>query len=432
VKGEGEKIYNSICMQDKQPSDGMIPQHTAKPAWGYSESFTVAVEITILGFILEIFLRGRAVSSPQFPANLIMILALSVFLVFIHIIWRQKTMIKWLSSIPCSVSAISVYALLVLLMGFIPQGEGQSDWLQLIGLNHLKNSWPFLLTQFFLLISLGLVVLRRMIPFKVKNIGFLLNHMGLWITLVAAGLGAGDLKRVTIELTENKGFTHFGTFSGNHPLELPFSVKLLDFNIDLYNPKIAVADRSKGEIIQKHGETLPLIRKGFETTLIDWKIKVKEYLPDAVKSDTAGYLTDEKPGSVAAAYVETRSMINGDTVSGWVTSGSLLYEPRFLPLQGSKLLLLTEPEPRKFESLLVLKGSGSIPDTIRLEVNHPFRFEGWKLYQISYDTQMGKYSKISVIEAVHDPWLPLVYLGIFMLFGGTVFLFWLGRSLNRE
>jgi hypothetical protein len=418
-------------MENKQPSGEMIHTQTTRPVWGYSESFAVAVEIIVLGIIIEVFLRGMALNSPRLPYNLIIILVLTAILVFLHVKYRNRPVIKWLSSIPCSVSAISVYALLVLLLGFIPQQESQSDWLQMTGLGHLKNSMPFLLIQCYLLVSLGLVVLRRGFPFKLKNLGFLLNHLGLWITLVAAGLGSGDLKRVTIDLYENKGFIQTGMLANNRPYNMPFSMELLDFNIELYNPKIAVADRSKGEIVQKHGETLPLIRKGFETKLIDWEIRVKDYLPGAIKSDS-GYVGADKPGSIAVAFVETRNVVTGDTASGWITGGSLLFEPRFIDLKGSRLLFLTEPEPRKFESLVVLKSNGSVDDTIKLEVNKPYRFKGWKLYQISYDTQMGKYSKLSVIEAVRDPWLPLVYSGILMLLGGAVYLFWLGRPLHRE
>ena len=84
--------------------------------------------------------------------------------------FSSRPFVRWLSSVPCSISAITIYALLVLLLGFIPQeGDGQSHWLQLTGLNHVKNSWPFMLIQFYLLISLGLVVLRRAFPFREKH-----------------------------------------------------------------------------------------------------------------------------------------------------------------------------------------------------------------------------------------------------------------------
>lgn len=403
----------------------------SKKIWGYTESFIVSFEIMILGFVIEIFLKGSGVRSPHMPYNLLMILALIALLVFIHISYRHTPFIRWFSSVPCSVSSISVYALLVLLLGFIPQDGNPSRWLQLTGLSHLKNSWPFYLIQFYLLISLGLVVLRRGIPFKMKNFGFLLNHLGLWITLVAAGLGSGDQKSVTVDLVEEGGFVNTGIMDNQQKIDLPFSMKLIDFNIDFYNPKIGVADQSKGEILQKHAETLPLIYKGFESKLIDWTIKVKEFFPTAIKTDS-GYIPADKPGSISAAFVETKNTITGDTASGWITSGSIMFEPMFLSLKRSKLLILTEPEPRKFESLVSVKDSKGKEETIKLEVNKPHRLNGWKVYQLSYDTELGKYSKRSVIEAVRDPWLPLVYAGILMLLAGSVYLFWSGRPVKEQ
>jgi hypothetical protein len=403
----------------------------SKKIWGYAESFVVAFEVLFLGFIIEIFLKGRGVKAPQFPFNIYMIMALVAILVLLHLAWRRTSFVRWFSSVPCSVSAISVYALLVLLLGFIPQEGDQPRWMQLTGLSHLKNSWPFYLIQFYLIISLFLVVLRRGIPFKMKNAGFLLNHLGLWITLVSAGLGAGDQKSVTINLNEDSEFTHTGILENQQMIDLPFSMKLVDFNIEFYNPKIAVADGMKGEIEQKHAETLPLIYKGFEGRLIDWKIKVKEFLPFAIQVH-GGFIAEDKPGSMSAAFVETRNVITGDTASGWITSGSMMFESRFLNLKRSKLLILTEPEPKKFESLVVVKDKNGKEDTVKLEVNKPYRINGWKIYQLSYDTEMGKYSKRSVIEAVRDPWLPAVYFGILMLLGGAVYLFWLGRPVKEE
>ncbi|MBO4549610.1 MAG: cytochrome c biogenesis protein ResB [Bacteroidaceae bacterium] len=60
-------------------------------------------------------------------------------------------------------------------------------------------------------------------------------------------------------------------------------------------------------------------------------------------------------------------------------------------------------------------------DTIR--VNKPLSIGGWKIYQYSYDEAKGSMSDISVFELVRDPWLPYVYLGIFMMLAGAVWLF---------
>ena len=401
--------------------------------WGYAESFLAGFEIMILGFVIEIFLKGQGIRSPHMPYNVILLCFLVIVLILSHLFLRSRPFVRWLSSVPCSISAITIYALLVMLLGFIPQeGNSQSPWLQLTGLNHVKNSWPFMLIQFYLLISLGLVVLRRAFPFTRKNIGFLLNHLGLWITLMAIGLGSGDLKRVTLNLYEKGDYTKAGIRSGQLDMfEMPFSIKLLDFDIELYNPKIAVADGLKGKIVQKHGETLPVIHKGFETTLIDWEIQVKDYLPFAIKTDS-GFIEADKPGNMAVAFVVTRNKVTGDTISGWIASGSLMYEPRFLDLGRSKMLILTEPEPKKFSSAIVIKDAKGDTSAIQLEVNKPYRAGGWKLYQISYDTQMGRYSTLSVIEAVRDPWLPLVYTGIILLLCGAMYLFWLGRGVRSN
>jgi hypothetical protein len=218
--------------------------------WGYSESFFVAFEILVLGFIVEIFLKGRGVKPPHFPSNLYLILILLIGLVVVHLRYRHTSLIKWLSSIPCSVSAISVYALLVLLLGFIPQQENGAGWLLISGLNHINSSWPFLFIQFYLLISLGLVVLRRGIPFKVKNLGFTESH-GI---MDHPGGSRTGIRRPEARYRRSERRTDFindGIMADQSRFEMPFDMKLIDFNIELYNPKIAVADRSLGELVRK-------------------------------------------------------------------------------------------------------------------------------------------------------------------------------------
>ena len=67
------------------------------------------------------------------------------------------------------------------------------------------------------------------------------------------------------------------------------------------------------------------------------------------------------------------------------------------------------------------KSGMAVRDTIR--VNKPLSVSGWKIYQYSYDEAKGGMSDISVFELVRDPWLPYVYLGIFMMLAGAVWLF---------
>ena len=66
-----------------------------------------------------------------------------------------------------------------------------------------------------------------------------------------------------------------------------------------------------------------------------------------------------------------------------------------------------------------------------VEVNKPVEVDGWKIYQYGYDTQMGAMSQYSILELVSDPWLPLVYTGIYMMLAGAVCMFLKGKKVKR-
>jgi hypothetical protein len=102
-----------------------------------------------------------------------------------------------------------------------------------------------------------------------------------------------------------------------------------------------------------------------------------------------------------------------------------------MPLDRDRYLAMTFPEPKKFASDLVIEDPELGEIEVRLEVNKPYKHMGWKLYQQSYDEKMGKWSRVSVIEAVRDPWLPVVYAGIFMLLAGAAYLFWTGSTIKE-
>ena len=84
--------------------------------------------------------------------------------------------------------------------------------------------------------------------------------------------------------------------------------------------------------------------------------------------------------------------------------------------------------PRRFASdIQVLTQTGKkIQATV--EVNKPVEVDGWKIYQYGYDTQRGVMSETSILELVSDPWLPLVYAGIYMMLGGAACLFVFGKK----
>jgi len=82
--------------------------------------------------------------------------------------------------------------------------------------------------------------------------------------------------------------------------------------------------------------------------------------------------------------------------------------------------------PKRFASeIQILTKSGKNIETT-VDVNKPCEADGWKIYQYGYDTQMGAESQISIFELVSDPWLPIVYTGIYMMLAGAVCMFVIG------
>lgn len=75
--------------------------------------------------------------------------------------------------------------------------------------------------------------------------------------------------------------------------------------------------------------------------------------------------------------------------------------------------------PKRFCSRVSLKSRN---EEIRLpiEVNQPVHFKGYTLYQDGYDLKQGADSEYTILLVVRDPWLWLVYTGIFMLLAGAI------------
>ncbi len=400
-----------------------VPDKDDKRLHEYRKSFLVALVLLFLGLLIETISGGKGIYLPGMPFNIYAGFLFMFLLVLIHLYYRQHPFIKWLSGIPAAVSSISLFALLVLLLGFIPQADSQSKLLSLTGLDHLKNSWPFFISQLYILSSLGLVILRRSNRLTLRNLGFLLNHAGLFLVLLAGGLGSSDLMRLQIELYEGGSFTNYAHDRINQ-YRLPFSIKLNDFVLEEYPPRIAFADARTFKIISDKKNTFMYAEPGERFPFKEYVVQVDTVLIRSLPEKGRMIAVDSKEG-IPACYIK---VFRGTTLEakGWIACGSRSMHPSILSLNDTMMVALLDPEPRKYQSLLEFTtGNDTLPAI--LEVNKPIKIKGWKLYQMGYDQAEGRNSQLSVIEAVNDPWLPVVYTGIFMLLAGAIYLFWLGQ-----
>ena len=106
--------------------------------------------------------------------------------------------------------------------------------------------------------------------------------------------------------------------------------------------------------------------------------------------------------------------------------GAIKEMPIAIDLKKFIMETYDDGSPKRFASeIQILTKTGKNIETT-VDVNKPYEVEGWKIYQYGYDTQMGAQSQISILELVSDPWLPLVYTGIYMMLAGAVCMFVIG------
>lgn len=105
------------------------------------------------------------------------------------------------------------------------------------------------------------------------------------------------------------------------------------------------------------------------------------------------------------------------------SDGSIKEMPLAIELKKFIMDTYDDGSPKRFASeIQILTKTGKNIETT-VDVNKPFEIDGWKIYQYGYDTQMGADSQTSILELVSDPWLPLVYTGIYMMLAGAVCMF---------
>lgn len=402
---------------------------TRKQRWSYREGTIIAVGILLLGFALQAASDGTVLRMAGFPWNLVSGLVFLFLLIGSFMLWHKHPVIKGLGSVKAALPAILGFTFLVLLMGFVKQDvPPQTAPAKLFGLTHLVKTWPFILINLYLLILLGIVTMKRLTPFNLKNAGFFLNHFGLFMILFSTALGSSDMQRLTMNCYENQNVGRAVDTSGK-VVELPFSIQLLNFNIDEFRPKVILVDNQTGQPIENKGKVQFELLDMDSFIISSYHIKVEQFLASSGKVGDA-YFSVNEPGSAPSAKVKITNLTDHSNISGWICSGSYVHQPEALKINDNHSLVMLPAEPRKFSSELNIQTKDGQKIKTTLEVNKPFHIEGWTIYQLGYNTEMGRWSNLSVLDLVRDPWLPVVYLGIFLMMAGAGFLFIFGKPKN--
>ena len=433
------------------------------------EGTAIVAGLLVTGGLLQVTLGPLEWGLFAWPANFITLILFVFLLIVAYLLRKRSYFCLFMSTMQAAIPAIAAAAILTLIMGVTKQvAEGKRP-MDPVGLTKMLSFWPFILVYVWMTAILGEVTINQIARFSWRRFPTLVSHVGLFLILTCGTLGSADMLRVKMYCeTGQPEWRGLDAFNNVH--QLPVAIQLEKFTIDEYPPKLMLIDKTGRPLPQDKPENL-LVDNGMKSgQLLDCKIDILKRIDNAVpvmlskmigkmpegmmgniRMDSLGqarnkdgYIASDASGSACALLVRVTRGVNANgssdtnlikgqkqVVTGWITSGSYLFPYQALRLKDGRMLAMPNREPRRFASLVNIYTQSGQNIQTEIEVNKPFTIEGWKIYQLSYNEQMGKWSNLSVFELVTDPWLPVVYIGIFMLLIGAVGMF-LTASRKKE
>ncbi len=392
--------------------------------WEFRESALFTAVVLCLGFVMEYATSGSGIALPRLPVNAIALSAFAVLILSIGLGFRNTPAVKWFGGIPLGLSLIFGIAVLSLLGGILPQEAVLSGSLPArLGIHKIFSSWPFALVVLLFLANLGLSLSWKLIPFKVQNIQFILFHAGFWIALSCGIFGSSDLQRLVVPIEEGKASNLGYTMESDTPQPLPFSVFLHDFSLEEYPPQLLLYDPHSDKLLMDKSKTTLEVRKGTTASWNGIEVLVLDYMPSALPGE--GGIPQPADRSTGIPFAKVKITTGATQREAWISTGSPSLRPDAAQL-GNLYLIMVPGTPKSFRSAVTVQDTEGNAVMANLEVNKPVNFKDWKLYQMGYDEKAGRWSKLSLIEVIRDPWLPAVYLGFFMIMAGNILFFWTG------
>lgn len=352
--------------------------------------FIVAAGIVAIGLLLQLCVGGIDWDAIAWPTNFVLLIIYIALLIATYVLRRKSHAIKWIMSFGAAVPAL-------LITGIATVGYG------ITCIRETLSLWPFVLLYAWLTTIVGLVaihqaasMMKSIINLRLSlNLGSFLAHLGLFIAIVCATIGSADIEKVSMEIGNQM----------QNPMAIePLGIRLNHFKIDEYPPEFVVINNNDGNIVPED--------------TAKWNIKVLRVYDYAAENDTAGFVVWKHEGATTAALVS----VNGSKPE-WISNGSYMFEPKAIALDKAHSLTMPERAPKRFVANIdVCYNNDAQTENVDLEVNKPYKTAGWTIYLVSYDKQMGRWSPTCVVELIKDPWLPYVYIGIFLLLAGAVLM----------
>ena len=152
--------------------------------WHYAEAIAIVGALLIIGFMLQIIVGEFSFYLLAQPLNYILTGLITLLCIIFGLFCPKSRFLRWFSGVEMSVALIVALLVLTIIMGLTPQSTHSHS---LLGFDVMTSSWAFVIIYIFTLLALGILIVRRLRLFRLKDYGFYLNYIGLWLLLVCSG-----------------------------------------------------------------------------------------------------------------------------------------------------------------------------------------------------------------------------------------------------
>ena len=398
--------------------------------WGYKRSFVRCALLFAAGTALQVAFGDLNNEFLRYPWGLFIAVNYLYLLVLIHF---QKSRWKWLGQLAdhyaCTSSLVAMIVMTIL-FGLTRQDPSTEGLWATLGFTRMTSSWSFNILLLYFTTTTGLAVMEDLAHIRQRRVAAVLSHLAVFVVLVAGIFGSGDKLRVTVT-TQRGQATHWGVSRDGEQVELPFVLTLDEFRMEEYAPKLYVLDAMNQTSSR---EFLSVEEVGAQATIDGWHLTAVESL------DMAGHMPDseeyramEHIGAAPAVYVRARNVRTGAQTEGWVSCGSFVFEPSYLFLDDRMAVAMPRREAKHYLSCMNVSTDDGEQHNFDIVVNHPARIGAWRIYQMGYDTERGRWSDVSIVECVRDGWYSAIHIALWtMLVAGVVMFLTAGGRRKRK
>ena len=198
--------------------------------WNMKEGFLVGGGLLFTGVLLQVAMGPIRWEFFASPVNWIVLILLLSAVGVMFALRRKVYVFEWMMHAGAAVPCLIYAATLTILMGLLPQVRaGGMPWLC-----QMLRFWPFVLIWTWMMVISALAALNHIFRWKVREIPFILNHLGVVVAIVAATLGSADMQ--SLQLTAFTGEAEWRAVDEDGTLFEPgLSIELHKFTLEEYD-----------------------------------------------------------------------------------------------------------------------------------------------------------------------------------------------------